>query len=282
MKPPLGWSLIGPASSTSNEAMQVNFMRLQEDSLNEQLQSLWKTDFADTQCSAIASMSKEDKYALNVMERYVTFENGLYVMPLMWRPDAPELPCNRNMALNRLVSLKRQLQRDQDLRRSYVETVQNYIENGCAREVPVESIPGDVVWCLSHHAVKHPRKGKVLIVFDCAAKGLSLNDVVLQGPDLANSLVGVLLRFRMEPVALVNDIASMFHQIRVDQKDCDALRFLWWPSGDLNAEPTDHQMLVHLFGSTSSPSSVNWPTPSGRRFQRSLRCRNDGNRASEF
>jgi len=51
----------------------------------------------------------------------------------------------------------------------------------------------------------------------------------------------------MEPVALVSDIASMF-QIRVDQKDCDALRFLWWPSGDLNTEPTDHQMLVHLFG----------------------------------
>jgi len=63
--------------------MQVNFMRVQEDSSHEQLQSLWKTDFADTQCSAIASMSKEDKYALNVMEHCVTFENGHYVMPLI-------------------------------------------------------------------------------------------------------------------------------------------------------------------------------------------------------
>jgi len=51
-------------------------------------------------------MPKEDKYALNVMERCVTFENGHYVMPLMWRPDVPELPCNRNMVLNRLASLK--------------------------------------------------------------------------------------------------------------------------------------------------------------------------------
>ena len=235
-------------------------MRMQEDSLHEQLHSLRKTDFADTQCSAIASMSKEDKYALNVMERCVTFENGHYVMPLMWRPGASELPCNRNMAFNRLASLKRRLQRDQDLRRSYVETVQNYIENDYAREVPVESIPCDVVWYLLHNAVKHPRKGKVRVVFDCSAKtkGLSLNDVLLQGPDLANSLVGVLLRFRMEPVASVSDIASMFHQIRVDQKEYDALRFLWWPNGDLNAEPTDHQMLVHLFGSTSSPSIANF------------------------
>jgi len=208
--------------------MQVTFMRMQEDSSHEQLQSLWKTDFADTQCSAIASMSKEDKYALNFMERCVTFENGHYVLPLMWRPDALELPCNRNMALNRMASLKRRLQRDQDLRRSYVETVQNYSENGYAREVPVERIPGDVVWHMPHHAVKHPREGKVQVVFDCAAKakGLTLNDVLLQGPDLVNSLVGVLLRFRMEPVAFVSDIASIFHQISVDQKDCDAFFFL--------------------------------------------------------
>jgi len=46
------------------------------------------------------------------------------------------------MALNRLASLKGRLQRDQDLRRFYAETVQNYIENGYARQVPVESIPG--------------------------------------------------------------------------------------------------------------------------------------------
>jgi len=83
---------------------------------------------------------------------------------------------------------------------------------------------------------KHPRKGKVRVIFDWVtkAKGLSLNDVLLQGSDLDNSLVGFLLCFRLEFVALVSDISSKFHQIRVDHKDCDALCFLWWHGGDLN------------------------------------------------
>ena len=43
-------------------------------------------------------------------------------------------------------------------------------------------------------------------------------------PILANSLVGVLIRFRQEPVALVADIEGMFSQIRVDPKDWECLK----------------------------------------------------------
>ncbi|XP_070570012.1 uncharacterized protein [Ptychodera flava] len=88
--------------------------------------------------------------------------------------------------------------------------------------------------------------------------GTSLNDQLLQGPDMTNSLIGVLLRFRQDPVALVADIKQMFHQVRVDPSDCDVLRFLWWPNGDLTKDPIDHQMLVHLFGATSSPSCASY------------------------
>ena len=76
----------------------------------------------------------------------------------------------------------------------------------------------------------------------------------MQGPDLVNSLIGVLIRFRKEQVAITADIESMFHQVRVDPLHCHALRFLWWPQGNLLAPPEVHQMMVHLFGATSSPS----------------------------
>ena len=97
-------------------------------------------------------------------------------------------------------------------------------------------------------------------MFDCAAKhqGTSLNDQLLQGPDLTNNLVGVLTRFRQEPVALMADVESMFHQVHVSPRDCDALRFLWWSNNDLNSEPEEHQMMVHLFGATPSPSCANF------------------------
>jgi hypothetical protein len=104
--------------------------------------------------------------------------------------------------------------------------------------------------------VVHPQKPeKVRVVFDCAAKygGTSLNDMLLQGPDVTNTLVGVLTRFRQESTAVMADIESMFH-VHVREEDSDYLRCLWWPEGDIKREPEEFQMLVHLFGGVSSPS----------------------------
>ena len=53
----------------------------------------------------------------------------------------------------------------------------------------------------------------------------------MKGPDLANSLVGVLTRFRKNKVALVADVKAMFRQIKVHPRDQNALRFLWWTKG---------------------------------------------------
>ena len=93
------------------------------------------------------------------------------------------------------------------------------------------------------------------VVFDCAVRfrETSLNDQLLQGPDLTNNLTGVFLQFRQEPVALMADVEKMFYQVKVVPSDCDALRFLWWEEGDLKKEVVDHQMLVHLFGAILSP-----------------------------
>ena len=98
------------------------------------------------------------------------------------------------------------------------------------------------------------------MVFDCAAKyqGTSLNDQTLQGPDLTNSLTGVLIRFCEEQIALMPDIEAMFHQVHVALKGVNALRFLWFPRKDLNQEPEEFQMLVHLFGGRWSPSVPNF------------------------
>ena len=85
-----------------------------------------------------------------------------------------------------------------------------------------------------------------------------LNSQLLQCPDLTNNLVGVLICFHEEPIAIMADIEGMFHQVRVSPKDCDALHFLWWPENDFNKDPEDYQMLVHLFGATPSPSCTNF------------------------
>ena len=154
--------------------------------------------------------------------------------------------------------LEKRFQKDASLFEKYRLTIDDYISKGHARMVPEEQV--DVVdkplWYLPHHPVFHPQKpGKVRVVFDCAARfcDTSLNDQLLQGPDLTNNLTGVLLRFRQAPVALMSDIEQMFHQVLVAPDDCHALRFLWWKDSNPANDLVDHQMLVHLFGATSSP-----------------------------
>ena len=138
----------------------------------------------------------------------------------------------------------------------YCKIMNEYIAKGHARKVPDDQIDpgGKPLWYLPHHPVIHEYKpGKVRVVFDCATRfgDTSLNDQLLQGPDLTNNLTSVLLRFRQESVPLMVDVEQMFHQVRVALDDCHALQFLWWEDGDLSKNPVDHQMLVHLFGVTS-------------------------------
>ena len=111
-----------------------------------------------------------------------------------------------------------------------------------------------------HHGVYHPKKPeKIRVVFDCSAEyqGHSLNRHLLQGLDLTNSLVGVLCRFRQDPVAFACDIEGMFHQVRMNEEHRDFLRFLWWEHGETSKDPTEYRMRVHLFGATLSPGCAN-------------------------
>ena len=85
-----------------------------------------------------------------------------------------------------------------------------------------------------------------------------MNDELLQGPDMTNLLVGVLLRFRLGTVGFMGDIEAMFHQVHVPSEQQTYLKFLWWPNGDFTHPPVNYQMCVHLFGAVSSPSCANY------------------------
>ena len=86
-------------------------------------------------------------------------------------------------------------------------------------------------------------------------KGTSLNSNLLQGPDLTCSLLGVLLRFRQEPIAVVGDISKMYYQVKVPPHHADFLRFFWLNE---KGEISEYRLSVHVFGATSSPSIANY------------------------
>ena len=138
----------------------------------------------------------------------------------------------------------------------------NLVSKGYARKLTAKESErrSRRTWYLPHHGVFHPqKKDKIRVVFDAAAlhDEVSLNNQQHQGPDLTNSLLGVLLRFRQDPAALVADIEGMFNQVKVPPEDADALRFLWWEDSNLE-RPSEFQMPSHIFGDTDSPSCANF------------------------
>ncbi|KAL4006146.1 hypothetical protein ACER0C_005859 [Sarotherodon galilaeus] len=187
--------------------------------------------------------------------------DGHYEMPLPFKGnDPPTLPNNKKLATVRLQHLKKRLKADKQYHEHYCSFMRDIISCGDAELAPPLS-DGETAWYIPHHGVYHPKKpGKLRVVFDCSAKFLvvSLNDTLLTGPDMINSLVGVLCRFIKENVAIIYDIERMFHQFSVCPDMRNYLRFLWWQDGQLDTEPREYRMAVHLFGASSSPGCANF------------------------
>ncbi|XP_061193706.1 uncharacterized protein LOC133201933 [Saccostrea echinata] len=126
-----------------------------------------------------------------------------------------------------------------------------------AAEIAPDLKDGQEVWYLPLFGVYHPKKkDQIRGVFDSSAafQGVSLNSVLLTGPNLTNNLVGVLLRFRKDAVAVSADIEQMFYSFLVNDDHRDYLRFLWYRDNDPNKELIEYRMCAHVFGNSPSPS----------------------------
>lgn len=103
-----------------------------------------------------------------------------------------------------------------------------YIHKATRKELD-ESDPRRT-WYLPLGVVINPKKpSKIRIFCDAAAKvdGISLNTMLMKGPDLLNTLLDVLFAFREKRVALCADLKEMFHQIKIRPEDRHAQRLLW-------------------------------------------------------
>ena len=262
----LGWVLFGPAlrcqccAEVGNDSATDTCMHVTLPENAKVDPSLPPHEY-EVGCGLDHDNSREDRLALKIMKDSIKIVNCHFQLPLLWRHKNVFLPDNRAMAEKRLESLKRRFSKDESLHKKYAGVMQDYIEKGFAERVRDDGKRNACTWFLPHHPVMNPRKpDKIRVVFDCAARfmGVSLNDKLLQGPDLLSRLSGVLTRFRVNPIALVADIEAMFHQVKVNPEDRSALQFLWWPDGDVDKRPEVYRMTVHLFGATSSPSCASF------------------------
>ena len=138
---------------------------------------------------------REDPVAYDLMFRSVCQVDGHYQLPLLWKNSAVTLPDGMQTAQNRLMVVKRRLQRDSQLKDKYEEQMDIALNKGYAERVPdgdAEQGLSERMWIIPYHPVINPRiTEKVRVVFDCPARShnTSHNKNLMTGPDLVNKLV---------------------------------------------------------------------------------------------
>ncbi|RXN14933.1 hypothetical protein ROHU_008863 [Labeo rohita] len=215
------------------------------------------TVFKQTKDDNQVAPSIQDTSFMKIMDEGLQKDsNNSWVAPLPFKSPRPRLPNNRNQALKRLMSLKRNLERKPVTREHFLSFMDKIFKNGHAELAPPLS-KREEQWYLPTFGVYHPKKpDQIRVVFDSSAQhsGISLNDVLLTGPDLNNTLLGVLIRFRKEAIAFTADIEHMFYCFLVREEDRNFLRFLWFQDSDLSKDIVDYRMRVHVFGNSPSPA----------------------------
>ncbi|XP_076389575.1 uncharacterized protein LOC143264787 [Megachile rotundata] len=258
----LGWAIHGPCPSALKlEAFVCLSGKDQtalcdnDEALDELIKQYFQLDNFGV-CETNRASNAQNR-ALEILKRTTRRVKSSWETGLLWRKDrAPEID-SLTTAQKRLFALERKLDRDPEYALLYYREMDRLFENGYATKVE-EVSKHERTWYLPHFGVRNINKpGKLRLVFDAAAKseGMSLNDQLDSGPDLLQSLPGVLIRFRQEQVAVKADIKDMFLRIQVRKEDRGAQRFLWRGKAR-NVEPQVFEMSCLIFGAKPSPCSA--------------------------
>ena len=259
----LGWVVHGTTTNRGkvNASLVHHSCESSEDTnLTELVKATFSTESFGVKLTP-KLQSKEVTRAVNILATSTKCIAGpKWESALLWKSDDLKLPDSKPVALRRLYYTERKMDKDVNFADAYCQKIEEYVQKGYARKLTATeaAIQSPKTWYIPHFGVQNPNKpGKTRLVFDAAAKsnGVSLNDMLLKGPDLLNCLPAVLWRFRQGKIGFTADIREMFHQVCIRKEDQDSQRFLW-RGKKRNIEPDVYIMQVMTFGATCSPATA--------------------------
>lgn len=204
----------------------------------------------------------EDTIALKSFRESVSYDEGRYQVRWPWIEGIPEVPDNRELALGRLKSCVTKLRNKPELFKKYDDVIKDQLCKGVIEKVDQYKTDGCVHY-LPHHAIIKPDKAttKLRVVYDASAKtkadNKSLNESLYRGPVMIQDLCGMLIRFRIHPIAIVADIEKAFLQVGLQVDQRDVTRFLWLKDSSKqtigNGNVQEYRFCRVPFGVISSP-----------------------------
>ena len=135
--------------------------------------------------------------------------------------------------------------------------MQEYLRLGHMQLIPDSEVAVDCTKScyLPHHGVikEESLTTKLRVVFDgscVTTSGASLNDLLMNAPNINADLFEALLRFRSYPIVFTADVEKMYRQVLVHPSDTDYQRIVWRDSPD---KPIQHfRLLTVTYGLKNS------------------------------
>ena len=229
-------------------------------SLKEELYRFW-----DYETLGIKGKGEEDEFYEDYLSK-VKFNGSRYEVSLPFKDEHPTIPDNYLLARNRLSYSLNRLRSKPELLQQYDNVIKEQLNCGVVelidRSAEEKVRLGTVHYIPHKEVVKEDRATtKLRVVYDASAKSSgepSLNNCLLPGPALTPLIFDILLRFRLQKVALIGDLEKAFLNIEVVPEERDFLRFLW--IDDINSSNPEILTLRFsrlVFGLVCSPFILN-------------------------
>ncbi|XP_055622051.1 uncharacterized protein LOC129765665 [Toxorhynchites rutilus septentrionalis] len=259
----LGWTIYGKIGSNATTHTSLHICECSgDDTLHKLVEDFIKMENLAAD-STFKPESESDQRALQILQATTTrLNNGRFETGLLWKHDTVKFPNSYPMAVRRLECLERKLKLLPEIKKNLQNQIIDYQLKGYAHKadrIELNRSDPERIWYLPIGFVLNSRKpGKVRVIWDAAAKvnGISLNSMLLKGPDLLTPLPAVLSQYRQRQYAITGDIREMFHRIFIRAADRQSQRFLWRENE--NEEPDTYIMDVATFGSTCSPCAAQY------------------------
>ncbi|XP_054861306.1 uncharacterized protein LOC129347620 [Amphiprion ocellaris] len=190
-------------------------------------------------------MTLAEEMELDVIKRGLTYRKGDAHTPsphwdakYPWTVDPASLPNNKGAVQACFLRMEKQLSREPDWKVAYATQIHEMVERGAAIQLTNEVMDqwNGPVWYVSHLVAPNPHSvtTPVRIVWNSSQKykGVSMNDLLLKGPDVLNPIRAVLLRFREGMHAALGDIKKMYNSVWLEDREMHLHRFLWRASPD--------------------------------------------------
>ena len=240
---PLGWIIFGaiPGLQQTSRIFHVQYTRPVD------LTDFWTSEAMGVSQSNIEmpKLSKIEQEETKLIEQGCKLIGNRWEMAYPGKTDPKTLPDNREQAVKKMEATEKRLKGNLQHAKAYqeqMEQMENLWFSRKLTEREINDYKGPVHY-IAHHEVVRPDKKStpVTIVFNSSAryKGHCLNDCWIKGPDLLNNMLGVILRFREQPVAVSGDISKMYHRIGIPEEDQHVHRFC----GEIWIQ-LDHQTLT--------------------------------------